>query len=128
MRIKSSRAREEEGKRSEKESWEEGISERRTGRIVGRVKRELNYVLISRPFRKRVSRDAIHQISGAIYILNWRLLATWAHGGSVVGANATKSVPAAARLRICTKNRGPRDHGVTNARIPFSGIVVQLLV
>jgi len=31
----------------------------------------------------------------------------------------TKSVPAAARLRICTKNRGPRDHGVINARLQY---------
>jgi len=54
---------------------------RRTGWIVGRAKRELNYVLISRPFRKRASRDAIHQISGAIYILNWRLLAMGSEGG-----------------------------------------------
>lgn len=81
MRIKSSLARGKEEESSEKESRQEGISGRKTGRIVGRAKRELNYVLISRPFRKRASRDAIHQISGAIYILNWGLLATAQGGG-----------------------------------------------
>lgn len=85
--IESSRERERKRERSETDSREEGMSVRRTGRIAGRAERELNYVLISRPFRKRASRDAIHQISGAIYILNWRLLATRLRGVPVVGAD-----------------------------------------
>lgn len=72
------------------------------------IKLRFNFAAIS----QRASRDTAN-ISGAIYILNWRLLAR-RHKKSVVGVDSvlscTKSIPAAPPRDLYEKSRDPRRH------------------
>lgn len=122
VRIKSSRARGKEGEEREREPAGGNRREKdETNCRQGEegIKLRFNFAAIS---QARVARRDTPNIRRNLHF-KLETSCDGSVGGSVVGADTDyKKRPAVARLRICTKNRGPRDyvaHDVTNIRISF---------